>query len=157
MAPITIRQAVEPDIEELVRLRVEFLAEVNRNRDVALLAELYAGNRTYLREKLPAGEFLGWVAEVDGQIVGTSGLVLFRRPPSVNSLTGWEGLIINMYTLPDWRGRGIARRLLETLMEYARTTPMQRLWLHATESGRPLYAKLGFQPSGDSMELDLGR
>ncbi|RCJ14972.1 hypothetical protein A6S26_09990 [Nostoc sp. ATCC 43529] len=27
------------------------------------------------------GEFLVWVAEVENQIVGTSGLVLFTRPP----------------------------------------------------------------------------
>jgi GNAT superfamily N-acetyltransferase len=95
------------------------------------------------------------VAEAEGRIIATSGLVLFWRPPNVSNPTGRDGLVINVYTLPEWRGQGIARRLLETLIAHTRTTSVRRLWLYATEEGHPLYAKLGFQPIDDGMELRL--
>ncbi|WP_335182369.1 hypothetical protein [Nostoc sp.] len=44
---------------------------------------------------MPSGEFLAWVAEVDSQIVATSGLVFFQRPPYNGNLSGLEAYIMN--------------------------------------------------------------
>jgi hypothetical protein len=63
------------DLEVLIQLRLELLREasdIKGDSDTANLAEA--------AEKMPSGEFLAWVAEVDSQIVATSGLVFFQRP-----------------------------------------------------------------------------
>ncbi|WP_375475066.1 hypothetical protein [uncultured Nostoc sp.] len=46
---------------------------------------------------MPQGKFLAWVAEVDSQIVATSGLVFFQRPPYNGNLSGLEAYIMNQY------------------------------------------------------------
>ncbi|MEH2158987.1 hypothetical protein [Nostoc sp.] len=43
---------------------------------------------------MPSGEFLAWVAEVDNQIVTTSGLVFFQRPPYNGNFSGLEAYVI---------------------------------------------------------------
>jgi hypothetical protein len=63
------------DLEVLIQLRLDLLREasdIKGDSDTANLAEA--------AEKMPSGEFLAWLAEVDSQIVATSGLVFFQRP-----------------------------------------------------------------------------
>ncbi len=149
-----VRQARADDIETLTTLRVAFfedIGEVTREQ----LAPFREATYRYLSHALPQGKFLAWVAEEEGQIVATSGLVLFERAPTPTNLAGIEGYILNMYTLPAWRGRGIARRLMQEIISYAQSLNVQQFWLHATAQGRPLYEKIGFVALNDVMGLHL--
>jgi GNAT superfamily N-acetyltransferase len=58
-------------------------------------------------------------------------------------------LIVNVYTEPTWRGRGIARALMQALMDWADTAGCDRVLLHASDAGRPLYQSLGFAPTNE--------
>jgi GNAT superfamily N-acetyltransferase len=116
---------------------------------------LLTQNQKYFADALPTGDFVAWIAEIDGKIVASSGLVLFRRPPHLENLSGVEAYIMNMYTMPEWRGKGLAKALLEQLICFAKTSNVRRIWLHATEVGRPLYEKFGFKPKSSEMELIL--
>lgn len=78
----------------------------------------------------------GHAVELDGQLAGT---VLGWR-------FGAEAAAIGMIIVaPTAQGRGLGRRLTEAML--AELGPC-RIALLATEAGRPLYAKLGFQPTG---------
>lgn len=124
----------------------------------ARLPTLREATRQYLLEALPAGQFLAWVAEAAGKIVATSGLIFFQKPPSEQNLTGLEAYILNMYTLPAWRGQGLARRLLQVLLDAARARQAHRIWPYATPDGQPLYAKAGFVPRHrKNLEMELLR
>jgi GNAT superfamily N-acetyltransferase len=109
--------------------------------------------REYMLRKMPGGEFLVWVAEGGGEIVATSGVTIFERPPNGANVAGLEAYLSNMYTVPAWRGRGLGSALVATIVEYFKTTRVRRIWLHATEQGRPVYARAGFVPSETDMEL----
>jgi len=148
-----IRLATLEDVDELVRLRLDFLEEVGSLKSGADGGELGAAMRDYFARKLPSGEFLAWVAEGEGAIVATSGVTVFERPPNGGNLAGLEAYLSNMYTLPAWRGRGIGTALVATAIEHLKRTRVRRIWLHATDEGRPLYAKAGFVPSATDMEL----
>ncbi|WP_069803654.1 GNAT family N-acetyltransferase [Thermogemmatispora onikobensis] len=151
-----IRRATSDDIATLTALRLALLRETGRVTDdqqEQLLREL---TDSYLRRALPQEEFLVWVAEVDeqGTIAATGGLVFLSRPPSPENEAGLEGYVLNMYTLPAWRGQGLARAILRQIIAYARQhTSARRLWLHASDAGRPLYASEGFLPITREMEL----
>jgi GNAT superfamily N-acetyltransferase len=50
----------------------------------------------------------------------------------------WIGMVL---TLPEYRGRGLARQLMEVVIERSKTA---RVGLDASDMGKPLYASLGF-------------
>jgi GNAT superfamily N-acetyltransferase len=88
-----------------------------------------------------------------------------RRPVAHAMLHGVEiraracgvrvGLIGNVYTAPEWRGRGFARRCVEACVAAARVRgfPVVMLWSERHE----LYAQLGFSPCGHERRISLGR
>jgi GNAT superfamily N-acetyltransferase len=147
------RLATAEDAASLARLRAAFLAEVAQAdaADPALLDAL----RRYFAAALPAGEFVAYLAEAGGEIVATSGLVFHRHAPSHHNHSGCEGYILNMYTLPAWRGRGIATTLLRKLLDVASERGCPRVSLHARPQGRPIYVKAGFVAVETEMRLAL--
>jgi GNAT superfamily N-acetyltransferase len=147
-----IRRATPADLESLVRLRLALFGELHGAHWEPPL-ELVEETHLYLEANLPQGAFLAWVAEADGAIVSTSGLVLFERPPTPDNPTGVDAYVMNTFTVPKWRGRGLAGALLRELIAYVRTTAARRIWLYATEAGRPVYAAAGFASDPSAMEL----
>jgi len=83
------------------------------------------------------------------------GFVLFRRPPYPKSLSGVDAYIMNMFTVPEWRGKGIGGDLLDHCIQYCKDNGVGRIWLHASEAGRSLYIKKGFVDKKSEMELIL--
>ena len=146
----TIRTARIDDIDGLTDLRLRFLEEIG-----------YAGDgvrnvvREYFKRTLPTGEFVAWIAEEDGRIIATSGLVFLQKPPHGRNLSGKEGFVLNMYTLPQWRGRGICTALMETIIRFVRETGVTCIRLHTSEDGVGIYSKLGFQSDNSEMFLYL--
>ena len=157
---LQIRQITVADIELYLRMRITFLSELadttETERDAAQVTALEEGTRRYLTRMVPHPElFAGWVVEIAGAPIATGGLVFFDRPPTAKNLNGREGYVFNMYTRPEWRGRGIATALLKTICAYAHANGAARVWLRATEAGRPVYARFGFTENPELMELKL--
>lgn len=151
---LTIRLAGVDDLEQVVALRMAFLREMQPEAAESE-PDVLELTRKYIADKLPGGEFLVWFAEEDGQVVGTSGLVFFHRPPTFGYRSELHAYVLNMYTLPEWRGKGVAAALLRHIIEYVKATPARRITLHATEMGRSLYERFGFTTSSSFMTLNL--
>ena len=106
----------------------------------------------YFTAAIPSGEYVGWIAcsTDDGTPIAGAGLQirsLLPRPtlPGDGLLLGREGLVLNVYTAPSWRGRGVARQLMDTIIAWAAADAgIVRLVLAASPAGRPLYEKMGF-------------
>jgi GNAT superfamily N-acetyltransferase len=58
-------------------------------------------------------------------------------------------LAVNVYTEVQWRGRGVARALMRTVMKWAEAQGTDRVVLHASDAGRPLYESLGFRGTNE--------
>ncbi|HJP69660.1 MAG TPA: GNAT family N-acetyltransferase [Sphingomicrobium sp.] len=78
----------------------------------------------------------GFVAELDGQIVGTT--MIWPYGTDAANL----GMVI---VSGEVQGQGIGRRLMEAALD---ALGDRNVRLNSTEEGRPLYTKLGFQPVG---------
>ena len=59
-----------------------------------------------------------------------------------------------MYTEPEYRKRGIARRIMNAILECCRAEGFHSVSLHASEFGRPLYVSMGFELTNE-MRLKL--
>jgi ribosomal protein S18 acetylase RimI-like enzyme len=154
MQPICFyRRATPEDVDPLVNLRLAFLAEVSgaTGSDPVLRDSL----TEYFSKMIPSNEFIGFLAVADSTIIATSGLVFHRHPPSNRNPTGREAYIMNMYTLPEYRRRGIATRLLQMLIDHARQNDCGKISMHALPEGRSIYVNAGFVPIETEMRLNL--
>jgi len=65
-----------------------------------------------------------------------------------------RGYVLNVYVEPAHRKRGLARAVIEAALDACRARRIRIVSLHASESGRSLYARLGFEPTTE-MRLEL--
>jgi GNAT superfamily N-acetyltransferase len=155
MAEIDYRLATAADVGELVRMREEFLRVVDGEAGVG--EGLAAAMREYFAAAVVSGEFVAYLAVAERKVVGASGLVWHRYPPSMVSMSGLRGHILNMYTVPGWRRRGIATELMRLLVAHAREKQCGRVTLRALPGAKRIYEGLGFVDVGTEMKLELSR
>jgi GNAT superfamily N-acetyltransferase len=126
--------------------------------------QLRARAKVQFRETTATGEYVGWLAALASKpetIVAGAGIFLRASLPSprkvngetVGVTTGKLGLLINVFTEPEWRRRGVAMLLMQRAIDWSREQRLDRLILHASPSGRPLYEKMGFV-STNEMRLE---
>jgi Acetyltransferases len=151
---VFLRSATHSDLNALLEFRLAMLEAVFPREtsgpewDPTPLRE---ANERWLGEHLGL-DFQAWMAEIDGRVVASAGLLWFPHPPGPNNPGGPEAYILNVFTQPEARRLGAARTLMERLVEEAKAAGVRRIWLRASEDGRPLYESMGFRP-GNYMEL----
>jgi len=152
---INYRRATINDIETLVEYRVRFLNEIYNHPEDDETESLRRVLREYFFITIPSNEFIAWLAEHKGKVIGTSGMVIWRRTPRYGGLeTGKLGYILNFYTIPEARRKGICTRLLNELIKEAKSLGLRYLHLHATEDGIKIYRRAGFiEPNHVELKL----
>lgn len=88
-----------------------------------------------------------FLAEVDGRIVGFQSLDLWAKYTDSFDHVGVVGTII----LPQWRQRGIGRRLAAHTLDFARANGYEKIviYVRAGNAGaQAFYRSLGFLPRG---------
>ena len=150
---VVYRRANFGDVEALAVLRREFLLEVADARpdDASVLPRL----QNWFKEKLANDYFSAILAIAGDEVIASSGLVVHEHPPGIMIPNGREAYIMNMYTKPRWRGKGIATMIFRQLLDIAREKDCTRVALHALPLGRPIYEKEGFVAGNMEMRLDL--
>jgi GNAT superfamily N-acetyltransferase len=149
----TIHRATLDDVDELVQLRLKLFRETGDLISDEPLPELIEATRMYLLKNIPTERFLAWIAVAEGRIVGMSGLVFLEKPPTDRNRYGVEAYIMNMYTVPEWRSKGVATSILNELIHFVKTTKARRIWLNTTQDGRHMYERAGFIFTSQDMEL----
>ncbi len=129
--------------------------EAMGHTDAALLEGVVRVSELYFRAALANGKYRGWLAETeDGRVAGGAGVVINDWPAHPRETRALRVWILNMYVEPEFRRRGIARRLMETMIGWCREAGFVNVSLHASAEGRPLYESMGFVPTNE-MRLEL--
>jgi GNAT superfamily N-acetyltransferase len=118
------------------------------------LDQFDAASRSYLDSGLRDGSYVGFLGEIDGNVVAGGGIVIAAWPGSPLNFEPKRAWILNIYVDPAHRRRGFARIITEALIDWCRSNGFQSVALHASEYGRPLYEKLGFT-STNEMRLNF--
>jgi len=108
----------------------------------------------WVREKMGRGDYVGWLAVADGDIVAGASLWLMEWSPLPHDLSSRRGRVMDVYTNSAYRRRGLARALMLALMEWSRAHGLHSLHLDASAMGRGLYDELGFDATHE-MRLRL--
>lgn len=152
---IRIRRADLNDLETLIEYRIALFKEMGVIKNHSDYPSFYNAVKKYLMTTIPNKNFFSWVAEYDRMIIASSGLVFFQKPPSPNNPSGKEAYIMNMYTKPEWRGKGVATGIMMEIFKFIKEKEVVKISLHATEIGKGVYAKLGFKDKHSESEMIL--
>jgi GNAT superfamily N-acetyltransferase len=146
---VTVRPATEADIPILAYHRAAMFRDMGVLRE-QLFDPLVADVVKYLSAAMPTGEYIGWVAvDTAGAIVGGAGLQLRSMLPRPDDdggdiIHGPQAIVLNVYTKRAWRRRGVARLLMQQLLNWTTDNRVQSVVLHAAPEARGLYEQLGF-------------
>lgn len=147
------KKAGMEDIGVLVKTRIEVLRAANGLSHEVNMPFVEKQSREYYEESLQAGTHTAYLIFCGGKFAGAGGISFFRVMPTYHNPTGWKAYIMNMYTTPDCRRKGVAYHTLELLIEEARKRGVSHISLEATDMGRPLYERYGFVEMNDEMVL----
>ncbi len=155
MTQYNIRRCTEDDAPTVARHRVEMFRAMGDVPTNELARELLERSTVDLAAALSDGTYSGWFAiGPDGTVLGGAGAHVKPQLPRISHdhlrvETGPVPLVVNVFTEPGFRGLGIARALMRTVMHWAVSIGSDRVVLHASAAGRPLYESLGFHGTNE--------
>jgi ribosomal protein S18 acetylase RimI-like enzyme len=150
---VRIRAATLSDIPEILHQRRGMYEDMNY-QDAEALATMVSVSSGFLAEAITDGSFRAWLALVEGTVAGGGAVLISPWPAHPYDLQCRRATILNIYTYPQYRRRGVARRMMQTVLDWCRNEGLARITLHASDNGRALYESLGFEASNE-MRLDL--
>jgi ribosomal protein S18 acetylase RimI-like enzyme len=150
----TIRRAELDDVETIVRHGARMFESMGaRDLQWVPVAE------RALRDGLQHERMVAVVAEdpiASQRLVSSAVAVLWQRLPTPWNETGSSAYVQYVWTEPEHRRRGIARRVLDELIRSLRDAGVAGVDLNAAPMAQSLYAAEGFKPSRNpAMHLDL--
>jgi GNAT superfamily N-acetyltransferase len=148
-----IRPARPDEVAMVLHHRRQMFTDMG-GYDKGALDEMERAAQTVFTEALRTGTYRGWFAETDGRVVAGGGVLLVPFQPSPGEPRPTRCFIVNVYTEPGYRRRGLARRVMEEMVAWCRAQGYSGVSLHAADAARPLYESMGFLPTNE-MRLKL--
>lgn len=140
------------DIDTLIDVRMTVLKTVFNLPGDACMDEVRLESRLYYNESLSDGSHVAVLVYDDDKVVGSGGICFYRIMPSFHDPKGMCAYIMNMYTDPTYRGKGVASRTLGILVKAATDRGILKITLETSDMARSLYHRSGFVEMNDEME-----
>jgi len=148
---IIYRRLTKDDLDTFIDMRIRQLREEGATEDIDLIPPL----RDYYDRHMSDGTFVSWLALDKDKIIGTSGMSFVEKPPYFGCPSGRIGLLSSMFTDPDYRRMGIAKELLNRVVEEARAYGCGAVHITASDMGVKLYTAYGFVHNNNFMQYML--
>jgi ribosomal protein S18 acetylase RimI-like enzyme len=143
LAMVTIRPVRPEDHAAICRHRYRMFAE--NDASVEALDAMREPFAAWLAPRLQDGRYFGFVAEENGAVAAGIGMILLDWPPHfLHPESAVRGYVLNVYVEAEYRGRGLAKQLMELAEEEFRRRGVVFAVLHASAMGRPVYEGLGW-------------
>ncbi len=146
---ILIRQATAADVEQIVTHRRRMFEDMG-NTDSEGLSRMVATFRPWLIDHMQRNVYHSWLAcTQSGTVVAGSDVWLIDWPAGQFDVSMYRGYILNVYTDPAYRRRGLARQLVQACTDWCYANNVHIVTLHASDEGRKVYEGLGFTPTNE--------
>ncbi len=137
------RFATVEDAALIAAQRHQMFAD-NQLASEADYAEMDRAFEPWVRERLADGRYVGVLLEEEGAVIAAAGIFFLDFPPHWMDASPVRAYLLNFYTAPQARGRGLATELLGHCVEECRKRNVGVVTLHASKFGRPVYERFGF-------------
>jgi len=142
------RRAIDTDIPRLVEFRKTLLD----HEDDKSLDDVFFG---YFQSSLHDKSLVAWVAEDDGIVISVVCLSICQLVPGFNNPSGKIAYMTTVYTISEYRRRGIASNLIREAIDDVKTKGIKRILLHSSDMARSIYENLGFAEGKNYFGLNL--
>ena len=117
---------------------------------------LLVASRRYYRKHIADGTHIAVVAQIDDTDVGCGAICIYEELPSPDNPSGRFACLMNIYVRREYRGHGIGHSILCRLVEKARHSGCDKIWLETTSGMRLLYRATGFTDLAEiNPDIDL--
>ena len=144
------RYALKKDVPQLSLLRVNMLNEENAYTQ-AFNDLLLNNTSAFLINGQEQNTVSIILAEQESEIIAMGCISYFALPPNDWCPSGKTAYIGNVYTVPQYRNKGIAKEILTRLIKDAKERSCERILLNTSKSGEKLYKEIGFEFSPTAM------
>jgi GNAT superfamily N-acetyltransferase len=154
---LTLREANGDDIPQLCTHHRKMFEEIWETRgqsiESSIAIEIERAYSLKLSAELPSGSCKSWLMESGNQLLASGAISIVSFVPSPVDLSSRVAYLHSVYTEPGLRGRNLASRIVECALSYCKTNGIKRVILDASEAGRPIYERIGFSASTNSMRI----
>ena len=91
------------------------------------------------------------VRRVFGEAYERGGATIIPWPPGPTYRGRQLAYVYNVYTEPEHRGRGLARRVMDAIHAFCRDRGIESVGLNASSFGQPLYESMGYHVTPSPM------
>jgi hypothetical protein len=144
MDSITFHIATKKDIQNLVDYRIRFAIELSGEQPPEKIDELKDQLKNYFLKSIENYTSISCIAKAGDEIAGIGSVAIREQPGNFKNLSGKWGYIMNMYTVPEFRRRGICRGILNSLIDHVSKMAITAFELHSTKAGEFVYLQNGF-------------
>ena len=139
------------NIDEIISLRLKQLSDEGAVESFDLKPNLY----DFYKKQLNSNNFAIFGVIENNKIIATGSLSFVYKPPYYNCPNGKIGLLSSMYVDPSYRRCGIATKMLDVIVSYAKDNNCSLIHITASKMGELLYSKYGFIKKNNFMEYKL--
>lgn len=132
------------DLTSLVELRIEYLTEDYRDMLESQIVLISERLPDYYHKHLNKDLF-AYICRKEEKIISCCFLYITEKPPNPAFINGKTGTVLNVYTKPEYRKKGIAGKLIKLLLSDSEKMNLDFVELKATDAGYNLYKSLGFE------------
>ena len=144
----TLRRATPDDAPTITAQRHQMFAD-NELTTEARYKEMDLTFEPWVRERLTDGRYVGLFLEENTTILAACGIFYMDFPPHYLDPNPIRAYLLNFYTAPEARGRGLATQLLQHAVDECKKANVQVITLHASKFGKPIYEKFGFTQNNE--------
>ena len=146
---ITIREATRSESAIILHHRRSMFRDMGEGT-VEELDRMVEVARPWVARALGDGSYRHWLAiDGAGRVAGGGGVLLSPWPANPHDPCTERAVILNVYTEPEFRRRGVAREVMAAILGWVKAYGLRGVNLHASDEGRRLYEKLGFQATNE--------
>lgn len=149
-----IRLAKKEDIDSLIKMRWDFTIEHDTSGKVKKedYGHFNRECREFLLGAINGNSWYIWVVEQDKKIVSNIFIELVHKVPRPGRTTFPFAYMTNVYTLPDYRGKGIGSNLIEEINKWAKEQNYEFIIVWPSDESIDFYKRNGYSLCKEAME-----
>lgn len=156
-----IRLAEAKDIDQLIRMRWDFTFEDKEYQatEKVNFESFKSECRDFLASAVNSDLWSIWVAEVEEKIVAHIYIEIIQKVPRPGRITNPFAFMTNVYTIKDFRNKGIGSKLISAINQWAKEKKYEFIIVWPSEDSIDYYKRNGYVHCKEPMEFfpyDLG-